>query len=362
MNHSTSTSAKHSPRLAVLAGIIALSTATISPMSSAPAAAAPVNIDLCATTGTATLPNATPTGAITTTVNIWGYVPGDCTTGSGTAVIGGAPTITVIEGDTVTVTLHNSLAQATSLTFQGQPLPTDKTGAAPGGTKTYSFTASEPGTFLYEAGMTANSVNQVAMGMYGVLVVQPSAAPAYDTEAIVLISEIDPALNAAPTTFDMRKFAPKYTLINGKAFPQTGTLTSVAAGDSVLLRYVNAGINYHSMSLLGANQRIVADDGHALAYPYTVVAQTVGPGQTYDAIVTVPVSTADGTKLTVFDGNLQIRNRNRRPAATTAYKAYGGAITFIAVTNTPSGGDTSGPLVSAAHRWFGRRERARSVT
>ena len=113
---------------------------------------------------------------------------------------------------------------------------------------------------------------------------------------------------------------------------------------------MNAGISYHSMSLLGVNQRIVADDGHALTHPYASSPRPSDPGQTFDAIVDVPLSTADGTKLTIFDGNLQLRNRNRRPAATATYKTYGGAITFIAVTNTPGGGDTSGPVVSGLTR------------
>ncbi len=94
MKPNSSTIAQHSRRRAILAGVTALTTAivtsVVTSMTGLPATAAPVSIDLCATTGTATLPNATPTGATTTTVNIWGYVPGDCTTGSGTAVVGAA--------------------------------------------------------------------------------------------------------------------------------------------------------------------------------------------------------------------------------------------------------------------------------
>ena len=136
---------------------------------------------------------------------------------------------------------------------------------------------------------------------------------------MVLVSEIDPLLSGSPDKagFDMRKFVPRYTLINGTAFPATTQLGTPAPGDDVLLRYVNAGISYHSMSVLGGNQRVVADDGHALAQPYSVVAQTVGPGQTTDALLHVSANAAPGTKLAVFDGNLQLRNRTggrpRRP-------------------------------------------------
>ena len=313
-----------------------------------------VDIDLCATTGTTQIPRAS--GTTPDTVPVWGYVAGDCTTGAGTAALGGAPVVTVTEGDTVTVTLHNDLVQATSLTFQGQTMPTDRTGAAPGGTRSYVVHADRPGTFLYEAGFAGNTASQVAMGLHGVLVVNPatpgqaygSATTAFDQSAIVLISEIDPALNANPTTFDMRKFAPKWTALNGTVFSTSSALATVAPGDALLLRYVNAGANYHSMTVLGGNQRIIADDGSPLTHDYSVVAQTIGPGQTTDAIVDISAAAPDGSMLTLYDANLQNRNRNRRPAATGTFRTYGGAIRFISVSATPTGTDTVGPVSSGA--------------
>ena len=201
------------------------------------------------------------------------------------------------------------------------------------------------------------------MGLYGALVVEPSSGPVANAP-VVLVSEIDPALNGTtpPSAFDMRKFAPKYTLLNGAAFPNTATLGSAAPGTDMLVRYVNAGVNYHSMSILGANQRIVADDGHALAQPYTVVAQTIGPGQTTDAVVRVPAAAAPGTRLTVFDGNLQLRNRNRRPANATASTTYGGAMAFITVGGTVGQHrhDRSGRLEPGRHQHDDQRTHQRS--
>ena len=87
--------------------------------------------------------------------------------------------IDVNVGDSVTVVLHNSLPQASSILFQGQPMPPDTTGApATTGVKTYSFTATNPGTFLYEAGFATgnNTQHQVAMGLYGAFVVRPALA------------------------------------------------------------------------------------------------------------------------------------------------------------------------------------------
>ena len=118
----------------------------------------------------------------------------------------------------------------------------------------------------------------------------------------------------------MRNFAPKYTLINGKpCTPLPRTLTSVAAGDR---RAAALRERRHQLPL---DERARREPAHRrpttatrLTNPYTVVAQTVGPGQTFDAIVDVSRERRAGTKLTVFDGNLQLRNRNRRPAAATA--------------------------------------------
>ena len=69
----------------------------------------------------------------------------------------GIPTLIANQGDSVTVILHNGLAEPTSLSFEGQDLLPDLVGAAAGGDKTYTFTAADPGTFLYEAGPLPNA-------------------------------------------------------------------------------------------------------------------------------------------------------------------------------------------------------------
>ncbi len=275
-------------------------------------------------------------------VTVWGY-----NTSNTPVTKPGGPVLTATVGQPVALAFHNQLSEASSVVIRGQDLPTDQTGApASGGISVYTFTPTEPGTYIYEAGPLANAQHQVAMGLYGVLVV--NAGPPVG-ESVIVISEIDPALSnsATPATFDMRNYAPKYTLINGVVYPTANAvLGTVAPGGDFLVRYVNAGINYHSMSVLGADQRIVADDGHALPHPYTVVAQTVGPGQTTDAVVHASATAAANTMLTVFDASLQIRNRNRRPATATATVTYGGALGFIAIDGTPGTGDTVGPVAS----------------
>ncbi|MDJ0323683.1 multicopper oxidase domain-containing protein [Cryobacterium sp. PH31-AA6] len=293
--------------------------------------------DLYAVSGSATLG--------TQTVNVWGY----STTAAGVTRPGG-PTLCVNAGDTVTITLHNQLTENTALLFQGQEMVPDRTGAAPGTATSYSFTASRPGTYLYEAGLVPNGQHQVAMGLYGALIVRPATAnqaydattTAYDDEAVLVLSEIDPALNNAadPAAFDMRKYAPRYSLINGKAHPDTDPIAATAPGNKVLLRYVNAGNQYHSVASLGAEQRIIALDGSPLNFSRRYVAETFGPGQTADAIVTTPAAITQLNRLAIYDGGLLLHNSN------TA--GIGGMLTFVTV---PASGvvepDTTGPVTSA---------------
>ncbi len=96
------------------------------------------------------------------------------------------PTLIVTQGQTVTVTLTNNLPAAagnTSILFPG--FTATATGgvnglltkeAAPGGTVTYSFVATTPGTRAYYSGTQADL--QVEMGLYGAVIVLPSSVPA----------------------------------------------------------------------------------------------------------------------------------------------------------------------------------------
>jgi FtsP/CotA-like multicopper oxidase with cupredoxin domain len=94
------------------------------------------------------------------------------------------PTLIVTEGASVTVNLINQLpaaAGSTSILFPGFNVTANGgvTGlltqeAAPGGTVSYTFTASAPGTHAYYSGTQGDL--QVEMGLYGAVIVIPAAA------------------------------------------------------------------------------------------------------------------------------------------------------------------------------------------
>ncbi len=294
----------------------------------------PPGFDLYAVSGSTTLPDAA-------VVPVLGY---NSTNAAVTQP--GGPTLVVNQGDIVAITLHNSLGEATSLLIQGQVMVPDRTGVAAGGTKKYVFTADHAGTYLYEAGLLANTQHQVARGLYGALIVRPATAnqaysdpnTAYNVEAVLLLSELDPALNtsATPASFDMRNYNPKYWLINGKAYPQTDAIVT-APGDNVLLRYVNAGLQHHSMAVLGLNQTVIAQDGSVLAFSHRMVAETIAPGQTADTITTIPAAAVAGSKFALYDGNRLLRNNTAAGA--------GGMLTFLTYGGTVVG-DVTGPTTS----------------
>src|SRR6266705_6069393 len=125
----------------------------------------------------------------------WGYGCRIAPSGFAPAAISGAacptmqvpgPTLIVMEGQTVTVNLTNGLptsAGNTSILFPG--FAVTATGgvaglltreAAPGGSVTYSFVASSPGTHSYYSGTQGDL--QIEMGLYGAIIVLPSSVPA----------------------------------------------------------------------------------------------------------------------------------------------------------------------------------------
>lgn len=288
-------------------------------------------INLCVDEGTLTLPGPTA-------VAIWGFSLDDPLTLACDAPASlPGPVLSVDAGDVVTVNLRNNLAEAVSIVFPGQDIAPNAVVVPAGGTDSYTFTASDPGTFLYEAGTNASV--QVPMGLYGALIVLPltpgqayDAAATYDVEKVLVLSEIDPNLNtsADPNDFDFvgdpevftDGYHPTYFLINGEAYPDTDPIAA-ASGDSVLLRYVNAGVMHHTMTLLGKHQRVIAKDAYpTAANAYDAVAETVPAGSTLDAIVDL-AGVAGGTSLALYNRQLNVTNDGSYP---------GGMLTFLAVS------------------------------
>jgi FtsP/CotA-like multicopper oxidase with cupredoxin domain len=268
-----------------------------------------VNFDLQATDGRIDTPDGN-------TVYMWGFA-----TDPGSFQMPG-PVLCVDEGDTVTVNLTNTLAEPTSIVFPGQMGVSASGGsagllateaAAGGGEVSYTFTAAEPGTYLYESG--TNITKQLQMGLSGTLVVRPSLGASYayddpatefdpDREYLLVMHEIDPDLHFAveigapylPTTRHDR-----YWTINGRGATDTlldnnvpwlpsqpySSLVRVEAGAELpaLIRYANAGTVNHPFHPHGNTMQVVGRDGRALGpAAFENFSTMLGAGQTYDLL------------------------------------------------------------------------------
>jgi FtsP/CotA-like multicopper oxidase with cupredoxin domain len=259
-------------------------------------------------------------------VFFWGLAPG------GGSVQYPAPTLIVPQGALVQITLQNTLSEPTSLVFPGQAGVTASGGsqgalsreAPPGGSVTYSFTASKPGTFTYHSGTRPDL--QIEMGLTGALIVRPvldgemihnrayaHADTEFDHEFLFLLSEMDDKLHAlveqgALAQVDTTKWWPVYWFMNGRTGPDT-MLESYAAwlptqpydcmpmfrpGERVLMRVVGGGRDPHPLHHHGNNSSIIARNGRLLAsmpaagadLAESVFTIPVAPGETTDAIFT----------------------------------------------------------------------------
>jgi FtsP/CotA-like multicopper oxidase with cupredoxin domain len=231
------------------------------------------------------------------------------------------PTLIVTEGQSITVKLTNNLPPAagnTSIVFPGFTVQTDggvaglvtAEAASGGGTVSYTFTATTPGTHTYYSGTQPDL--QVEMGLFGAIVVlpaRPAACPqgpyalassayddltstCYDREYMLQLSELDSHIHdqalaqvkacsaAACPQIVVRTepYRPNYYLINGRSMPDDMD-TSYAPGyvhqpynanphmhpgEKVLMRIVGQGRWQHPFHFHGNHARVLARDGNLL--------------------------------------------------------------------------------------------------
>ena len=375
--------------------------AALNPAATSPAIWSPVVITVPTGQGlTINLTNNlsfTPTGSTTantvpTSITIVGEVGGG---------LGGTPTTTTSPAHGQTSVTWSTV---TSSTFTPPPqqarVQSFGTEVAAGATTALTWPAASllPGTYLIESG-THPSI-QGPMGLYGILVVTTvptstaagtaypavgtTPAVAYNAEIPLAFSEIDPVQNNAVNTavntagFSETKvwsgqpggcgnptspvgvvntcyppavnYTPLYYMINGVPFNKTNSTaslfptlpaTGLAAGGSVLVRMVNAGLRMHVPSIVGSQTSyqgiatavppvatgfsLIAEDGNVLPGVPRVQSEVfMAAGKTYDVMINVPA--AGGTALPVYDRELSLSgNAVGRDAGMLAYIGVNGA-------------------------------------
>ncbi|MGB5455084.1 MAG: multicopper oxidase domain-containing protein [Gammaproteobacteria bacterium] len=219
-----------------------------------------------------------------------------------------APTLIVDQGDAVTITMTNyGVPQPVSIVVTGHEVaasggtPGLVTQAAPiGDTVAYSFTADEPGTYVYHSLDGPNPGLHAEMGLQGVLIVRPAgfdaaegspdrkaygaAGSEYEQEFLYLLTEVDPEVHAQMerghyTHFTNSDRFAKVWFVNGRVFPDLfqgdfnplypnqpyQSLAMAHPGDRVLVRNVNAGHDSHPFHYHGENLTFIARDGGVLS-------------------------------------------------------------------------------------------------
>ncbi len=276
----------------------------------------------------------------------WGYGCDGAPSGYAPSAISGAfcnsmqvpgPTLIVHEGETVTINLRNGLplpAGSTSILFPGFTLtstcPAGQRGlltceALPGGTVTYTFVASSPGTRAYYSGTQGDL--QIEMGLYGAIVVLPATIPTecssglhaanlaaeahwgesdfrlaaaaydhaktcYDREYLFQFSELDPNIHlqadaqvaACGTTpgctlsVATEPYHPAYFMVNGRSMPDNmdpnyapqyphqpyNGNPHMHPGELTLLRVLGTGRWQHPFHEHGNHVRVLARDGNLI--------------------------------------------------------------------------------------------------
>jgi manganese oxidase len=201
------------------------------------------------------------------------------------------PMIRVTEGDQVRIVVKNELPHPTTIHWHGIEVPNAMDGVPgvtqdpilPGETFIYEFIAKPAGTFMYHSHYEGDI--QVMAGLYAPFIIDPQGTETNppDVDVILMISEWLMTGGQTFAAMPMSGMEPNYFTINGKAFPDTETIT-VKKGERVRLRFIAIGQFIHPMHLHGVPFKIVETDGHPVpeAAQLTKDTVSVAPGERYD--------------------------------------------------------------------------------
>jgi FtsP/CotA-like multicopper oxidase with cupredoxin domain len=206
------------------------------------------------------------------------------------------PQIALHEGDKARIVLNNQMSQPTVLHFHGMTVPNKADGVPyitqdpimPGGYYVYDFTVKDPpGMYVYHSHF--NSTEQVGMGLYGAIIVEPRGGdwsyPEITTDAAtgqITGYGAPPKVDVESTLF--LGDGPLGYVLNAKGFPATSPIVA-KTGDWVLIHMANDGSMLHPMHLHGYHFEVVAQDGFPLKDPYMADTLVIAPGQRFDVLV-----------------------------------------------------------------------------
>lgn len=223
--------------------------------------AATISVNLKATKGTINLIDGTTTQLFSYTSSTTAMVPG--------------PLMVCQSGDTIQLTLQNTLATPVKFTVGRTAITLT---VAAGATQSLSFSAPAPGSYLYYDDQNSG-VNRI-MGLHGALVVMPAGiknqsfagSMTFVRQSRWVLSNVDTAwANLVKTNGDAyvssiisTTFMPRYFLMNGNSYSNTTEYNTALAGnynEACLVRIMNAGGMVHSPHFHANHVNIISSNG-----------------------------------------------------------------------------------------------------
>lgn len=234
--------------------------------------------------------------------------------------------IRVKEGEVVKVNLTNELEEPVSIHWHGIPVSNTQDGipgvtqdaVVPGETFTYEFVANDPGTYWYHSHQ--NGVEQLDKGLYGTIIVESDEDKNVDRDYTLVLDEWESGTHTETDTGEMENMdgmdmsnmdhanmdmesmggmdmdegsnqnsmmshdMSSYDIytINGKTYEENETL-SVKEGETVKLRFVNAGYMAHQIHI-PVDYKVTHVDGQKVNNPQIVKGSVieVAPGERVD--------------------------------------------------------------------------------
>ncbi len=220
------------------------------------------------------------------------------------------PELRVRLGDRVRVTFTNDLPEPTTIHWHGVRVPNAMDGVPgvtqppiqPGETFVYEFTPKDAGTFWFHPHL--RSSEQIERGLFGVLVVEDAAPPAWSRDVVWVLDdwlltpggEIFPEFNTRHDLAHDGRWGNVVT-VNG----HVGEQLVVRPGERLRLRLLNvANGRVFAPDLSALDATVIAVDGTYTARPLPPAGFDLAPGNRLDLDVTIPAS-ASGRRLRIVD-------------------------------------------------------------
>lgn len=210
------------------------------------------------------------------------------------------PILRARQGEPLEVTVLNKLAEPTTVHWHGLRLPNAMDGVPyltqapiePGKSFTYRFAPPDAGTFWYHP--HSNSLEQVARGLAGMLIVEEAAPAGFDAELALVLKDWVVAKDGSIGPLTSTRAAGRtgtfgnIRSINGAPKPYAADLP---AGGIIRLRILAADVTrVYRLEIEGdgAEARVLATDGNPLEKPWTLEQHALGPGMRVDIGLRLP--------------------------------------------------------------------------